>query len=291
MKYIRILLFIILYNTVNAAAAKRYFIIYPKIEAGRDTDTVVKKQSVIVGISYGSDAFFFGRTGPIKYPFVSTDAIYNAKNGIFVYGSTLKLLGYPTLVDEIDVGGGYFHRFSKQYAGTISYNRFIFNKNERVIQSATSNDINFKNMYDWKIVQSSVMLDYLFGKSSDFFVSLNISKNIEPTWGVFDDKDYLTFKPGITAILGTQNFVERYSLDHEDRLNADNIAIIGPNHVLYNNGRFNALNYSFKIPIAYNRPHYTFEASYKYSIPVNVEGALRNSREAFYNLTFYYVFY
>lgn len=291
MKYIRILLFIILYNTANAVAAKRYFIIYPKIEAGRDTDTVVKKQSIIAGVSYGSDASFFGRTGPIKYPFVSTDVIYNAKNGIFVYGSALKLLGYPTLVDEIDVGGGYFHRFSKQYTGTISYNRFIFSKNERVIQSATSNDINFKNMYDWKIVQSSVMLDYLFGKSSDFFVSFNISKNIEPTWNIFDDKDYLTFKPGITAILGTQNFVERYSLDHQDRLAADNIAIIGPNHVLYDNGRFNMLNYSFKIPISYNRPHYTFEASYKYSLPVNVEGALMNKRESFYNLTFYYVFY
>jgi len=291
MKYLHALLFLLLYNTVNAAAVKRYFLNYPEVKLGRDTDTVVKKQSIIAGVSYGSDAFFFGRTGPIKYPFVSTDVIYNAKNGLFVYASALKLLGYPTLVDEIDVGGGYFHRFSKYYTGTISYNRFIFNKNERVIQSATSNDINFKNVYDLKFVQPSVMLDYLFGKSSDFFVSLNISKHIEPSWNVFDDKDYLTFNPGIIAILGTQNFVQRYSLDHQDRLDADDIAIFGPDHVNYDNGRFNALNYSFKIPVAYNRPHYTIEASYKYSIPVNVEGALMNKREGFYNLTFYYVFY
>jgi hypothetical protein len=51
------------------------------------------------------------------------------------------------------------------------------------------------------------------------------------------------------------------------------------------------LNYSFKIPLAYNMPHYTLEASYKYSIPVNVEGALKNRRESFFNFTFYYVFY
>jgi len=57
------------------------------------------------------------------------------------------------------------------------------------------------------------------------------------------------------------------------------------------NGMFNVLNYSFKVPIAYNRPHYTIEFTYKYSIPVNVEGALMNTKESFYNLTFYYVFY
>ena len=62
-------------------------------------------------------------------------------------------------------------------------------------------------------------------------------------------------------------------------------------HQARDNGQFNALNYSFKIPIAYNRPHYTFEFSYKYSIPGNVEGMLMNRRESFYNLTLYYVFY
>jgi len=292
MKYFRILFFIILYNSAGAAAVKRCLFVYPGVKIIADTDTVIRKRSLTAGVSYGSDALFFGRTGPITYPFVSTDVVYNTKGGFFIYGSALKLLGYPTLVDEIDLGGGYLYRFSSKYTGTISYNRFIFNKNERVIQSATSNDINLKNAYDWKIAQSSVILDYLFGKTADFFTTLNISKHIETSWNVFDDKDYLTFNPGISAILGTQNFVERYSLDHPDtKPNGDNIVVFNPDNVPYNNGRFNALNYSFKIPIAYNRPHYTFEASYKYSIPVNVEGALKNKRESFYNLTFYYVFY
>jgi len=292
MKYTRLLLLIMLYQTGGAWATKRDMIIYPHTPVtGRDTDTAIRKRSISAGINYGSDALFFGRTGPITYPFVSADLIYNAKNGVFVYGSALKLLGYPTLVDEIDVGGGYYYRFSKQFNGAISYTRFIFNKNERVIESASSNDINFKNNYDWKIAKSSVALDYLFGKSSDFFVTINTSKYFESAFNIFDDKDYLTINPGVSVILGTQNFVQRYALDHQDRLNADAIAIFGPNHVQYDNGRFNALNYSFKIPIAYNRPHYTIEASYKYSIPVNVEGALMNKRESFYNLTFYYVFY
>jgi hypothetical protein len=292
MKYTRILLFVMLCQAVQASAIRRDSVEYPEYHSvGRDTDTVIRKRSISVGMNYGSDALFFGRTGPITYPYVSTDVIYNARNGLFAYGSALKLLGYPTLVDEIDLGGGYYYRLSKKFNGAISYTRFIFNKNERVIESASSNDINFKNSYDWKIAKSSVVLDYLFGKSSDFFVTVNTSKYIESSWNVFDDKDYLSINPGISVIFGTQNFVQRYSLDHEDRLMADAIAIFGPNHVEYDNGRFNALNYSFKIPLAYNRPHYTIEASYKYSIPVNVEGALMNKRESFYNLTFYYVFY
>jgi hypothetical protein len=292
MKYYHILLFLLIYNSVSAVAAKRHFSAYPILRVIVDTDTIIHKRSISAGVSYGSDALFFGRTGPITYPFVSTDLIYNTKNGFFAYGSALKLLGYPTLVDEIDVGGGYLYRLSKKFTGSVAYTRFIFNKNERVIQSASSNDVNLKNSYDWKIAKSSVVLDYLFGKSSDFFVTLNTSKYIETSWGVFDDKDYLTFNPGISAILGTQNFVQRYSLDHQDKLDPDDILLLNSGQKPpYNNGRFNTLNYSFKIPVAYNRPHYTFEASYKYSIPVNVEGALRNKHESFYNLTFYYVFY
>jgi hypothetical protein len=135
-------------------------------------------------------------------------------------------------------------------------------------------------------------MDYLFGESSDFFVTISNSKYFETNWSIFDDKDYLSFNPAINIILGTQNFVQKYSMNHPGRLDDDIIGPpINPENYAGRNSEFNVLNYSFKIPIAYNRPHYTFEFSYKYSIPVNVEGILKNHRESFYNLTFYYVFY
>ncbi|MEO8885912.1 MAG: hypothetical protein ABI367_07595 [Mucilaginibacter sp.] len=273
-------------------AFNREIISLPVYHTLADTDSVIRKRSIAVGISYGSDAMFFGRTGPIKYPFMSANAIYNTKGGFFVYGSTLRLLGYRTLVDEIDVGGGYLYHLTKKLSGTISYTHFIFNKEERVIESASAHDINLKNTYNWGLFKSSVTLDYLFGKESDIFATLNVSKYFETDWNVFDDKDYLTFNPGISVIVGTQNFVQRYSTEHEDRIAVNNLLIHGTDDPYpYNNGRFNALNYSFKIPVAYNRPHYTVEFSYKYSIPVNVEGSLMNKRESFFNLTFYYVFF
>jgi len=292
MKYLSVLLFFVVCNAANAATAGPYaFAAHKQLVA--DTDTVFRKQSISVGASYGSDIQFFGRTGPIKYPFMSTDAIYNSKSGFFVYSSIFKVLGYNPLIDEIDLGGGYLFNYSKKTTGTISYTRFIFNKDAaQVIKSASSNDINFKNSFNWGFAKSSIITDYLFGQASDFFITLNTSKYIETSWSIFDDKDYLSFNPTISAILGTQNFVERYYLDHQYRVDVDNIFPPGDGQPpRYNDGRFNALNYSIKLPIAYNRPHYTFEASWKYSIPVNVEGPLENRHEVFFNLTFYYLFF
>ena len=292
MKYLCLLFFIAGSNALYAAGIDRNLLM-----AGRDyrltadTDTIVRKKSVSVGVSYGSDALFFGRTGPIKYPFVTGDAIYNSKSGVFVYGSVLKVLGYAP-VDEVDVGGGYFYKFSKSFSGAASYTRFIFNKYANVIKSASSNDINLKNAYDWKLFKTTVILDYLFGKSNDIFTTVSTSKYFESSWGIFDDKDYLSFNPSFNMILGTQNFVQRYEIDHNyqhvlppDVLEHLNLTAARRNRV------FNMLNYSFKVPVAYNRPHYTLEASWRYSIPVNVEGSLENRRESFFNFTFYYLFY
>jgi hypothetical protein len=296
MKYFCILLFLVAYNAVNATAVKLPFFPGQAIRLISDSDTVFRKRSISIGGTFGSDIQFFGRTGPVKYPYLSTDAIYNFKSGFFVYASGVQVFGYNPLVDELDLGTGYLYKYSKAFSGSFSYTRFMFNKNApAVITSASSNDINFKNSFDWKFAKSSLVFDYLFGDANDYFITLNTSKHFETNWSIFDDKDYLTFDPTISAIFGTQNFVGRYSTEHMDRLDFDHPSIPGldvpPAFANYNNGRFNALNYSFKLPIAYNRPHYTFEASWKYSVPVNVEGALKNHHEVFFNLTFYYLFF
>lgn len=293
MKYLRVLILIVVCSPANAAGLLPHDFIFSHTKfAVRDTDTIIRKRSISVGVNYGSDAMFFGRVGFITYPYVSTDIVYNFKSGFFVYGSALRLLGYNTTVDELDAGGGYLYHPTKRFSGTISYNRFIFNKERRIIESATSNDINWKNAYDWGALKSTVTLDYLFGKSSDFFMTITHSKYFETKGNIFDDKDYLSFNPAFSFIIGTQNFVQRYSLDHQEHLSAINIYRYGPGSSPgFNNGRLNMLNYSFKIPVAYNRPHYTFELSYKYSIPVNVEGVLQNGHESFINASFFYVFY
>ena len=293
MKYIFVSFFLVMINSESFSGVRTAYPGHVK-HLQADTDTIYRKRSITVGANYGSDVLFFGRTGPIKYPFAGTDVIYNTKSGFFIYGSGIKVLGYNPLIDEIDLGTGYLFNYTKRFTGTISYTHFFFNKDAaQVIRSASTNDINFKNDYDWKIARSSIVTDYLFGKASDFFITLNTSKYIETNFGIFDDKDYLSFNPTVSAIFGTQNFVQRYSDAHADQFELYNILLPGEGRhgEGFNNGRFNALNYSFKLPIAYNRPHYTLEASWKYAIPVNVEDQLRNRHEVFFNLTFFYVFF
>jgi hypothetical protein len=294
MKYLFAILFITICNAADAAATRLPLLMdTSKIVA--DTDTVIREQSVSLHVNYGSDIQFFGRTGPVKYPFASGDAIYNFKSGFFVYGSAVQVFGYTPLVDEIDLGTGYLYNYTKKITGTLSYTRFLFTDDAPpVIMSASTNDINFKNSFNWGFAKSSATFDYLFGSANDYFITLSTTKHIETDWSIFDDKDYLSFDPGVSMIMGTQNFVGRYSTEHSQQLYFNNQIPgldVPPPFRNYDNGRFNALNYSIKLPIAYNRPHSTFEASWKYSIPVNVEGALKNRHEIFFNLTFYYLFF
>src|ERR1700744_3433180 len=176
MKYICVLLFLtICLNAIAGTHGHRIFINDP-VRIAADTDTVVKKRSISAGISYGSDASFFGRTGPVKYPFFNADVIYNSKSGLFAYGSAYKVLGSIPTVDEVDIGAGYYYHLSSNFSGNASYTRFIFDRNALIIKSASSNDINVNNSYDWKILKSSVILDYLFGESNDFFLTIHNSK-------------------------------------------------------------------------------------------------------------------
>ena len=73
------LLSVVLFNVAQAAATRLSLFRGQARYMVADSDTVLKKQSVSVGINYGSDVLFFGRTGPIKYPFMGTDVIYNTK--------------------------------------------------------------------------------------------------------------------------------------------------------------------------------------------------------------------
>jgi hypothetical protein len=277
-----------------AAEAKRPFVVKNYHQYVKsDTDTIVRKQSLSVGIMGGSDAMFFGRTSPKRYRYYTADVIYNAKSGFFAYGTIWKVSGsYPTL-DEVDVGGGYIFHLTKKLGGTASYTHFFFNRDAQIIKSASTNNVDLKTTYDWKLFKTSIAADYLFGKANDVFLTPSISRYYETKFGIFDDKDYLSFTPGISMILGTQNFVEHYTSNERDAPNPD----AGFGHetddlsTAHANRQFNVLNYSFKLPIAYNRPHYTLEANTRYSIPVNVEGQLKNHKEVFFTLTFYYLFY
>src|ERR1700704_5946578 len=120
MKILFVLLFLTITHAFNASAARMAAFAKMETRVVADTDSVIRKQSVSIGVVYDSDIQFFGRTGPVKYPYASGDAIYNFKSGFFVYGSAVQVFGYKPLIDELDLGTGYLYRYSKKFSGTIS---------------------------------------------------------------------------------------------------------------------------------------------------------------------------
>src|SRR5947208_15603606 len=117
------LVLLLILNAANATTTNLLFFPYRAIHITSDSDTVFRKRSVSVGVNYGSDVQFFGRTGPVRYPYLSGDAIYNFKAGFFIYGSAVQVFGYSPVVDELDLGTGYLYNYSRALSGTISYTR------------------------------------------------------------------------------------------------------------------------------------------------------------------------
>ena len=99
MKYFGLLFFIISSTIVHAATVEPRLFYSNRFKLAADSDTIIRKRSVSVGISYGNDAIFFGRTSPVKYPYATADFVYNDKTGLFIYGSALKVLEFDPVFD------------------------------------------------------------------------------------------------------------------------------------------------------------------------------------------------
>ena len=136
-----------------------------------DTSKILspKKQSVSLGMTYGTDASFFGRTSPQRYPYITNDLIYNTKFGLYAYTSAWKVIGSIPAIDEFDTGIGYSLKFNEDIKSSVSYTHFFFSDNAEIIKSSSSNDINLKSTFDLHLLKTGITADFLYGKSNDFF--------------------------------------------------------------------------------------------------------------------------
>ncbi|MFD2147753.1 hypothetical protein [Mucilaginibacter antarcticus] len=67
MRYLHILLLLIL-STMALTSDARHTMLYKSRHMVLDTDTIIRKQSLSVGVSYGSDAMFLAVPGQLLIP-------------------------------------------------------------------------------------------------------------------------------------------------------------------------------------------------------------------------------
>ncbi|WP_207533504.1 hypothetical protein [Desertivirga arenae] len=283
------------------------------------TDTVNNdKISVFsAGASYGNTANYYGQTTALKLPYVSTDLSYQSKVGFYVAGSAIKLVDLGPAVSEVDFAVGYSKDITRRLGASASYTRFFFAKDSPLPQSVNPNTASLGLTYDLKWFNSALNADYVFGNvkddqgrsMNDLYLSLNNSKEID-LGSIVKDRDFITLSPSLSFIGGTQLVGGEQIITQnpepggipvpglgkgKDKVRLP-VGKPGRNNTQSSSTSVQSTNFALitsniRLPLAYNRAHYTVEAAYQLSIPnKNFEGIVHEN-QSFFTLSFTYLFY
>ena len=271
--------------------------------APADTTDDSKISILSVGLSYGNTANYYGQTTAQKLPYASSDVSYRSKTGLWAAASAVKLINVGPAVSEVDAAVGYDVNITKKLGASASYTRFFFAKDSPLPQSVNPNTASLGFTYDFKWLNSSLYGDYVFGNvkneqggnMNDFYLTFTTSKTID-LGSVLSKNDYVTLEPSVSFIGGTQR-VGGYETKQVGTMGPKSkLGLPLPGRPIYEttyveSSNFSLITTAFKLPLAYNRPHYTVEAAYQLSLPnKNFEGIVHEN-QSFFTLSFTYLFY
>jgi hypothetical protein len=267
--------------------------------AGETTDSIPAKSTITLGAVYANDASYYGQKANESTPYVAVAANYQLTSGIYFTAQSYKLLNENTsTVSAVSLGAGVGFNLSKNLAADLSYSHSFYPEYSPLLQAANLDNASITLSYDgW--IKPALTGDYAFGKTSDAFVTGAISKAVN----LFSigNKDIVTITPSADVVAGTQHFYQTYVTKKKLRDSLLGI-LTGPpfgNPPGNNNGNntntvettdFNILSYNFKLPLAYNRPHYVLEAAYQLSLLSNHVEADPGKTNSFLTFSFYYQF-
>ncbi|MCH5716137.1 hypothetical protein [Niabella hibiscisoli] len=112
------------------------------------------------------------------------------------------------------------------------------------------------------VLNTSISVDYSFGKQQDFFVSLSNSKEFR--LNTDRDRHIFASTPQVTIVAGTQQFYETYLVERKNNGKGKGAPPSREESRSYD--QFGVLSYNFKLPLSYNRASYLVEAAYQLSL-------------------------
>ncbi|TGE25263.1 hypothetical protein E5K00_08755 [Hymenobacter aquaticus] len=223
-------------------------------------------------LTYGTNSSFFGRTQPQRYPFVSGEATYTSKYGVWGSVVSYNLFDTPSFVDEADLAVGWDGDLSKTVDASLSYSHFLFADDSPLVKSSVNNSLDGYVGWDWGYVYSRLNAAYLFGDSNDFFLVLDNSRYFELPH-VLTPNDYVSIEPRVSMMAGTQHFVETSIEQQVQRGNngkgkgkTTTVTTVVETPMT----RFRVLNYELRVPVTYSLGMVSVQAAWRYSIPVNL---------------------
>lgn len=222
------------------------------------------KRSFAMGLSYGSNSTYFGRSQAEAFPYTAATLTYTAKNGLYGSVQLYNLLNTPTVLDETDLTVGWDHDLGKTLDFSLSYSRFFFPTNSELVKSSVNNALDASLGQDWGAFYSRLSATYLFGSApskGDGFLILENSRSFETKRG-FGPHDYFAVEPVVSIAAGTQSFAEAALTKRNKGKNSVPVA--------RSVRRFGLVDYEFGIPVSYNVGKLALSAGWRYVVPVNL---------------------
>lgn len=255
-----------------------------------------KRSTVTVGAVYANNASYYGQKSVEKMPYVALAAAYRHHSGLYVTAMGYRLLNDSAkLGSAYSIGAGFSFPLGKSVTADISYDYSIYPKLSPFLQAANPHSINLTLSHEGAVTVS-ISGDYAFGKTNDFFITPQISKDIN----LFSigKKDLVTLSPSLEMTAGTQHFYEYYLKEKNIRDSILGILIppvLGgsPSEqeaTLKTTSRFEFLSYNLKLPLAYNRSNLKLEVAAQFSLLSEQAQSQPGKVNSFFSAAFYYQF-
>src|ERR1700733_4150628 len=141
-------------------------------------DTVKTKSTLTAGVTYCNNADYYGQVALEKLPYIAAAATYRLKWGVYFTGMAYKLLNDSQgFVSATNIGAGYNLKISKKFTADLSYSHTFYPTYSPFLQAANPDNANVELSYEnWLTTTASA--DYAFGKTTDIFLKLGLSKMI-----------------------------------------------------------------------------------------------------------------
>lgn len=260
------------------------------------TDSAGAKSTLTLAAVYSNNASYYGQRAVEQTPYAALAANYQLKSGIYFSGQTYKLLNDNTSdLSAASLGMGVNFNLAKKLNTDISYSHSFYPSNSPLLQAANADNASLSLTYQsW--LNIGLTGDYAFGKTNDAFGTAALSKQIN----LFSigNKDVVTITPSANIVGGTQHFYQTYLKEKKVRdslLGFLPVPVFGQgnssNHTdTVMTTSFNVLSYNFKLPLAYNRQHYSIEAAYQLSLLSDNVKTSTGNINSFLTFSFYYQF-
>jgi hypothetical protein len=291
MKNCKFILFFILLLVIGIRQSAVAFSNTNNDSTKTNIDDTSAERIYTVGLDYGSNQAFKGRSTGQKQPYYTPNFNYQAPSGFYVYLSFTNVItskkdtteqsmeARDHSIDEWQINPGYNFKIGKKTDASINFTHY-FIKDTALITAGIKNNIDYYMDHDFTFVNGKLIFDLDLGTQTDFSVALELYHSFDIDNLLTEDNDELSFIPGATLTAGTQNFYVKKEAPRHPRLSR-----------VTTTTQFNIIAFDFILPLSYNIGDFTIMPAWNYTAALNQPAGLQTKPFGYFTVSLTYDFY